>query len=407
MAESLYLQLPRGAQPVRWLLVDTLGNHIGYVQHGTLAEAAAQAKGRKVTAILPAEQVTLLHVDVPSRNPQKMLQAIPFILEDKLAEDVETLHFALGERGAAGQLVAVVGRGRLRQCLDELTAAGISPTRVVPDVCAVQPEMNAAVAVLGDDVSLLRFPDGSGFGTDAALTAHLLKRRITDLTPSLTRVEMHGTPEEMDELDTALADAQLERVRRPMEGGMLPLLARHLSAQRGLDLLQGEFKLQNSWQEHWRQWRLAAWLAAACLLLGFTQQIISYMQLRHQVAALDAQMAQIYTQATGAPVPSGTDPMSAMKSRLAALQGGNSAGSLLTLLDALGTGLNGNAAIQITGISYQAGTLQAQLQAGDIAVLDALKGTLNKQAGISANLDSVNASGSQVTARIVLNGGRT
>ncbi|HEY1992197.1 MAG TPA: type II secretion system protein GspL, partial [Gammaproteobacteria bacterium] len=240
---------------------------------------------------------------------------------------------------------------------------------------------------------------------DAALTAPLLKRRIADFTPPLTRIEIHGTPGEMDALDAALADTQLERVRRPMEGGMLPLLARHLAAQRGLDLLQGEFKLQNNLQEQWRQWRLAAWLAVACLVLGLTQQVISYVKLRHQVAALDAQVAQIYTQATGAPVPGGTDPMSAMKSRLASLQGGNSAGSLLGLLDALGTGLNGNTAIQVTGLDYQAGTLQAQLRAGDIAALDALKGTLNKQAGITANLDSVNASGSQVTARIVLNGG--
>lgn len=405
MAESLYLQLPRAGQPVRWLLVDSLGNHIGYVRQGTLQEAAAQASGRKVTAILPAEQVTLLHVDVPTRNPQKALQAVPFMLEDKLAEDVETLHFALGERSQAGQLVAVVSRARLRACLDELTAAGIVPVKLVPDVCVVLPEADAAVAVLGDGVALARFPDGSGFGTDASLSAQLLKRRIADITPALTRIEIHGTPEEMDALDAALAETQLERVRRPMEGGMLPLLARHLGAQGGLDLLQGDFKQQNSLQEHWRQWRLATYLAAACLLLGLTQQIMSYVKLRHQAMALDAQVVQIYTQANGAPPPGSTDAFSAMKSRLAALQGGNSADSMLALLDALGTGLNGNTAIQITGINYQGGTLQAQLQAGDIAALDALKGTLNKQAGITANLDSVNASGSQVTARIVLNGG--
>ena len=405
MAESLYLQLPRANQPVRWLLVDALGNHIGYVRQGTLQEAAAQAPGRKVTAILPAEQVTLLHVDVPTRNPQKALQAVPFMLEDKLAEDVETLHFALGGRSAAGQLVAVISRAGLRRCLDELSAAGIVPVKLVPDVCAVLPEADAAVMVLGDGVALARFPDGSGFGTDASLAPHLLRRRIADITPPLTRIELHGTLQEMDALDAALAETQLERVRRPMEGDMLPLLVRHLGAQRGLDLLQGEFKQQNSLQENWRQWRLAVYLAAACLLLGLTQQVISYVKLRHQAAALDAQVVQIYTQANGSPPPGSTDAFLAMKSRLAALQGGNSADSLLGLLDALGTGLNGSTTIQITGINYQGGTLQAQLQAGDIAALDALKGALNKQAGIIANLDSVNASGSQVTARIVLSGG--
>jgi general secretion pathway protein L len=407
MAESLYLQLPRAGQPVRWLLVDTLGNHIGYVQQGTLMDAAAQAQGRRVTAILPAEQVTLLHVEVPSRNPQKVLQAVPFMLEDKLAEDVESLHFALGERGAAGQLVAVVSRPRLRRCLDELTAAGIVPMRIVPDVCAVSPETEAVVTVLGDGTALLRFPDGSGFGTDAGLAAQLLKLRSTASDPPLKRVELHGTAEEMDVLEASLGDTGLERVRHPLEGGMLPLLARHLGAQRGLDLLQGEFKLQNSLQEHWRQWRLATFLAAACLVLGLAQQIASYVHLRHEAAALDAQVEQIFTQAMpGSRLQAGTE-MLQMKQRLSQLQGGNSAGSLLMLLDALGTGLSANGSIQMTGLNYQNGSLQAQLQAGDIGALDALKGALNKQAGITANLDSVNASGTQVTGRIVLSGGAT
>jgi type II secretory pathway component PulL len=94
-----------------------------------------------------------------------------------------------------------------------------------------------------------------------------------------------------------------------------------------------------------------------------------------------------------------------MKQRLAELQGGSSAGSLLGLLDALGTGLGSNPSIQVTAVSYQDGSLQAQLQAADIGALDGLKGALNGQNGIDAKLDSVNAAGSQVTGRITLSGG--
>ena len=51
--------------------------------------------------------------------------------------------------------------------------------------------------------------------------------------------------------------------------------------------------------------------------------------------------------------------------------------------------------------------LLAQLQANDIGALDTLKSGLGSQVGISANLDSVNASGSQVTGRITLTGSGT
>jgi general secretion pathway protein L len=405
MAESLYLQLPRADEPVRWLLVDTLGNRIGHPQQGSLAEAAPQAKGRRVTALLPAERVTLLHVEVPSRNPQKVLQAVPYMLEDKLAEDVESLHFALGERNDAGQLVAAVGRSHMRALLDALSAAGIEPAHLVPDVCAIVPEPDAVVALLEGGTALLRFPDGSGFGTDLTLAVHLLRRRLASSATAPSRIVMQGSPTEMDAFDAALGDLPLERLRRPLDEGMLPLLAHSFGRQRGLDLLQGNFKIQTPMQEHWRQWRLAAVLLAACLLLGLVQQISSYLRLRHQATALDAQEEQLFIQAMpGSRLQAGTEVVQ-MKQRLAELQGGGSAGSLLALLDALGTGLGTNSSIQVTGINYQGGNLQAQLQAADISALDALKGSLNKQNGISANLDSVNASGKQVTGRIVLSGG--
>lgn len=405
MAESLYLQLPRAQEPVRWLLLDTLGNHIGPVQQGGFADAGPHAKGRRVIAFVPAERITLTHVEVPSRNPQKVLQAVPFMLEDKLAEDVESLHFALGSRDGTRQLVAAVGRAHMQELLDTLNATGLAPARLIPDVCAVTPEPATAVVVVEGSVALVRFPDGSGFGADCDLAAHLLKRRMAAESGDISRVVIHASPDGEDGFDAMLADLSQERVTQALPDGRLALLAHSSAGQRGLDLLQGDFKLQTSFQEHWRQWRLAAFLLAACLLLGLVQQVTSYVKLRHQATALDSQVEQLFTQAMpGSRLQAGTE-MEQMKQRLAALQGGNSAGSLLVLLDALGTGLSSNPSIQVTGLNYQGGNLQAQLQAADIGALDALKGVLNGQDGVTARLDSVNASGSQVTGRITLTGG--
>ena len=106
MAESIYLQLPRAPGPAHWLLVDALGNRIGQVQQGSLADAATQAHGRRLTAFVPGEQVSLFLADIPSRSLQKVQQAVPFLLEDKLAEDADVLHFAAGLRDTGGHLVA-------------------------------------------------------------------------------------------------------------------------------------------------------------------------------------------------------------------------------------------------------------------------------------------------------------
>ena len=402
MAESLYLQLPSADGPARWLVVDALGNRIGFTQQGSLTEAAAQAQGRRLAVLVPGEHVSLLNADIPSRSLQKVQQAAPFTLEDRLAEDVDSLHFAVTLRDTGPHLVAALSRSRLQRWLGLLNQAGLVAQQVVPDMCALVPQADTVVVALEAERAVVRMPDGSGFSLEQALAAALLKRRLAD-TPA-SRIELHGDESASAAFTAALGEVSAELITRPTSDGILPLLAEGIRTQRPLNLLQGEFQVTTGWQEHWRNWRVAAILLVACLLLGLVQQVISYVHLKREAAALDAQVVQIFNQAMpGSRLVAGAEQHE-MQTLLSKLQGGNSAGSLLPLLDALGDGLSSNPSIQVTGLSYQGGSLQAQLQAGDIGALDTLKNVLAKHEGLTVNLDSVNAAGSQVTGRIVLGG---
>jgi type II secretion system protein L len=152
---------------------------------------------------------------------------------------------------------------------------------------------------------------------------------------------------------------------------------------------------------------VAAVLAGICMLLLLVQQAISYVHLKRQAVALDAEVTRVFNEA----VPGGRQQLGSeltdLQGRLKQLQGGNAAGALLPLLDALGDGLASNPSIQVTGLNYQGGSLQAQLQATDVGALDALKTALARRSGLNVSLDSVNASGGQVTGRMVLAGSPT
>ena len=405
MAESIYLQLPRAPGPVHWLLVDAVGNRIGHVQQGTLADAAAQARGRKLTAFVPGEQVMLFLADIPSRNLQKVQQAAPFMLEDKLAQDVESLHFAAGLRDAGNHLVAVTGQEHMRRWLDEIGQAGMEPAQLVADATALTGQPGAVTIALDGLYALVRFPDGSGFTAERGLALSLLAKRLTvrEGEPPL-RVTLYATEEDGPGFAAALSATGAEFDQQPLKDGVLPLLAAGLRQQRGLNLLQAAFQPRSGFQEHWRVWRTAAVLGAVCLLLLLVQQGMGYLRMKREASSLDDQVTQMLSQAMpGSHISPGTEK-ARMQQLLAQLQGGSSAGSLLTLLDALGSGVGTNPSIQVIALNYQGGALQAQLQAGDIASLDSLKSNLT-QTGVTANLDSVNASGSQVTGRITLSGG--
>lgn len=405
MAESIYLQLPRDAGPAHWLLVDSVGNRIGHVQEGSLADAASQAHGRRLTALVPGEDVMLFLADIPSRSLQKVQQAAPFLLEDKLAEDVENLHFAAGLRDTGNHLVAVTRQERMRHWLDEIGKAGLQPAQVVAETSALPVPADSVTVVLDGAYALARFPDGSGFTAERESAPGLLKRKLTNANGTSMKVVIYATESDDGPGFAAALDGIAETSHQLLKDGLLPLLATGLRQQRGLNLLQAAFQLRSDLQEHWRVWRVALVLAAACLVLLLVQQGMGYVRLRHQAADLQNQVDQLLSQAMpGSKISPGTEE-TRMKQLLGQLQGGSDAGSLLPLLDALGAGVAANSSIQIIAVNYQGGSLQAQLQAGDVGALDGLKAALSGKPGITANLDSVNASGSQVTGRITLSGG--
>lgn len=406
MAESIYLQLPRTAGQAHWLLVDALGNRIGHVQQGSLADAAAQAHGRRLTAFVPGEEVMLFLAEIPSRSLQKVQQAAPFMLEDRLASDVENLHFAASLGDAGSHLVAVTEQSHMRRWLGEMTQVGMEPVQVTADTTALAAPEGAVVIALDGAHVMARFPDGSGFTAERELAVTLLKRRLMPTEDSTARVVIHASetddgPGFAAKLDGLGVDFSFA----PLSDGVLPLLAAGSRQQRGLNLLQGGFQPRSDFQEHWRVWRTATVLAAACLILLLIQQGMSYLHLRREAAGLDAQVTQLFNQAMPGSRSIPGSEKQRMQALLSQLQGGSSAGALLPLLDTLGNAASQYPSIQIIALNYQDGSLQAQLQAGDIGALDALKSAIGGKGGITASLDSVSASGGQVTGRITLSGG--
>ena len=66
--------------------------------------------------------------DAPAKGAAKLAQVIPYALEERVADEIENLHFAIGDRDAAsGRVpVVVIARARIDERLAELRAAGLN-----------------------------------------------------------------------------------------------------------------------------------------------------------------------------------------------------------------------------------------------------------------------------------------
>lgn len=407
MLETLLLRMPEPGRPAVWLILDAFGNRMGSPQGGTLMEAAPVAIGRRLRVLVPGSLVTLLYADIPTRNAQKVLQAVPFAVEDKLAEDVETLHFATGAREARGYPVAAVARTRMQHWLHELAAANLTPVELTPDILGL-PMQHDVLTVVTDEAQLLaRFPDGAAFAAEAGVMPFLLQRHLVTVPESgrCHHALIHAASEDAaNAISQALGSLHLDTEYRPLSGNAIVLMCRASHDSSTINLLQGEFGVHGGMADRLRRWRTPGLLLSALCAILIVQQTISEIRLTHEAASLNAQVRALFHQA----LPDITRmerPRVQMTQALSQLNGGNAAGAgLLPMLAAVGNALQSEKDVQLESFSYQAGSLKLQIQAASSESLDNLKTALARDPEWQVALQSVTRSAGRTAGRLTLSG---
>lgn len=118
------------AQACRWVLRDQAG---GVLRRGE-GPLAAMPKADSVQAVVPASVVLLAQVKVPVRNRRKMFQLLPYIVEEKLMYDPDSIHVAAGPQLPGGEtVVAVIDKAWMKRVIGALQSAGLPPWRMWPE----------------------------------------------------------------------------------------------------------------------------------------------------------------------------------------------------------------------------------------------------------------------------------
>ncbi len=117
------------------------------------------------TVLVPSEDVLTLAVDLPFPTRAQRLSALPFAVEDAVAEPLTTLHFALGTEVAPRRHVAgVVRHVRMQAWLAMLAQADLEPAILLPDALTLPlPAAGVWVVKADGDRALVRTDNGAGF----------------------------------------------------------------------------------------------------------------------------------------------------------------------------------------------------------------------------------------------------
>src|SRR5688500_1039903 len=151
MAEALIIHLRAGAAP-QWLVSGSDGQIVVSPMSGSLTQALAMSAGRRGVAIVPAGDVLTTDGDAPAKSAPTLAQVVPYALEERVADEIENLHFAVGERGGNGRVpVSIVARSRLEGWLAELRGAGLNPQAIYPESTLLPSMPGQLIALIDGD----------------------------------------------------------------------------------------------------------------------------------------------------------------------------------------------------------------------------------------------------------------
>jgi general secretion pathway protein L len=418
MPQSLLLRLPPpGQEDTEWLILDDAGGPTPTRQRGSLSLAAAVWRSGRVLVLAPAAQILLAEPELPPGGGAKLARAVPFALEEQLTEDVDQLSFAIGHRRSSGGTpVAVVSRSVLQGWIADLSAAGIDPQAIYPDISAMPENPGQTVLWLENDRLAVRRPGALPFAVELAPVreALVVAGVIGDplLLPEepkpkesailyLTREDWVRVQGEFEDLLEEFASLKVQL----LSDGALPWLARGVNTSDAVNLLQGEFSRSTDYSERWRRWRLAAALAATLLVVHVAAQALQIRQAKHESAALDNQISQVFSSAMqGDP---SADPRRQMQSKLERIRkSGAGPQYFLRTLQTLSGALAAAPKTTISALSYRENALDMTVNAPSLAALSELTQFVGKD-GLAAEIQSSNPVASGVEAHLHIRDRRT
>lgn len=332
-------------------------------------ECAQSLEGRPVALVLPMEAASAFLISLPTQKARWMRQALPYAVEELLAEEVELFHLALGEMTSDGRYrVFAIRRTLLGGWLDDLQALQLNIAAIYLDADLLPRDGEQALQ-LGERVLL-----GGELEARLAVAAERWPQ-FRNFCGTLVQPGISDAPYQL------LAQGRAHAV----------------------DLAQGEFAPRSD-NKAWAVWRpfvavLGLW--AVCYV-GFC--VVQAWQLESQGDAYNAASVALYKEL----FPEDQRIVNLRAQFAEHLnQGQRSEGGFINMLEQASVAIaEAKSPLSVVQVDYSQvrGDLALQVRAKDFAALEQLRQRL-VEGGLKVQLGSASREEQGITARVVLGGG--
>ena len=417
MSETLLIHYnPEQAQQATWSMCNSNGELTEKISNGSLAELAAVAPGHSVVVLLNSQCLHINQLTLPTQNLQKILKAVPFALEEFIADDIDEFHFVAAKNSHNNTTaVAGINKHTLKNIIQVFQDAGINPDKIIPDsLCLAASDSDSSrqwVCLNYQNECYLQTATLNGTLISQELLPYILKSKLQDETISPPeKILLFCEQENTDAFDPLKADGiindDIEIHKVIYNTHPLVVFCGNYKQAIPLNLLQHEFKIKRKTSGHWQHWRLAASLVAIWLVLnlGFTSFLRS--QLEDENRTTHASIEKIYKKA----FPKSKkiiNPRVQMEQKLKELKGatGNSDKGLIFLLaESFGTVNNDKTNISLQTLTFRNNRMDIGLDSNNLQAIENLNKNLNSNKNIKSEITSSSSEKNKVKGNLRIEG---
>lgn len=385
MSYNLIIRLKKDyfTASIEWVLWDRETKKIAQQSVGLNDELKVFARAaHEVLVITPGLDVFITQVKMPKLSATKLAKAVVFALEEKLSEDVNLLHFAIGKQKKDGNIcVAVISKQKMDGYKAFLKAEfGEVYSKIyswIPEMLAIPWEAESYSVLVEQDTVLLRTDAQLGFllETDTLLPTLDLILAQNSEQPKLIKAYIRET--ENLPIGDAVKDIPVEKIRFDVTA--IDLMAETLEKPLWpINLMQGTYgtrQISKALEKlFWIGYGLICIWLIATTVFGLAQYMLLTQEKNAQHKELNLLYAIIHPNTA---LPS--DPKACLQKELSNLRLNVSGTTFLRLLNALGQEIKSFPDIETKSLKYTKNRVEINFDVKSLESVEALKKRLEMQ----------------------------
>ncbi len=383
-----------------WSLValDDENRPVGDVLTGDLNTIAEHTKGKRLVLVIDGRSILITSVSLPAGNIRTISSAIPYAIEEQIADDVELMHFAQGKRQPNGKIpVAAISKKFLKDILQLLADADLYPTWAVAEPLLLPWKENELSILIGTDAAVVRDGESSGYKCAVNQLPTLLKCKETNID-DLNVIRIWRKDGNTD-ISNAFYDVEDKLVIDAYQSDFdkftgLGLKHPAINILQGFDALDSTRTTSGSWKPS-----IALCLLAVLLYMGASGY--HYFSLQHEISIVTQKTEKLFRE-TFPDVKRLVQPLvqAQQKLDLRLAANGQAADDLLALLLALGEAKQKSKTIEFKNLEYRQNSMVVHLEGKSVAIIEEFKQQLESDGNTTTNILSTVSKDDKVEARI-------